>query len=108
MFVSVTLQAAVHLGKGYGDNLHSIKNQPKRSLKQLFHATEKLIRGQKEISGIPVIDWQQLIWQRTILLIGKAVQFATANTYVFSESVLCMGESVQIPSKHGRRRLIGL
>ena len=35
-FMSVTLQAAVNLGNDYAENLHSIKNQPKRTLKQLF------------------------------------------------------------------------
>ena len=67
MFMSVTLQAAVHLGK-------DDENQPKRTLKQLFNITEKLIRDQKEITGIPVINWQQLLWQRTTLLTDKAVQ----------------------------------
>ena len=52
MFMSVTLQAAVHLGNEYAENLHSMNNQPKRTLKQFFNATEKLIRDQKEISGI--------------------------------------------------------
>ena len=55
MFMSVTLQAAVHLGKD-SENLHSIKNQPKRTLKQLFQEIGKLIRDQKEISGIIVIN----------------------------------------------------
>ena len=48
MFMSVTLQAAVHLGKDYAVDLHSIKHQPKRTLKQLFKITEKLIRAQKK------------------------------------------------------------
>ena len=50
MFMSVTLQATVHVGKDNAENLHSIKNQPKRTLKHLFNVTEKLmIRDQKEI-----------------------------------------------------------
>ena len=35
VFMSVTLQAVVHLGKNDTDNLHSINNQPKRTLEQL-------------------------------------------------------------------------
>ena len=31
------------------------------------------------------------IWQRTTLLIDRAVQFATAKTYVISDSVPCLG-----------------
>ena len=61
MFVSVTLQAAGLLGKDHSESLLSIKNQHKQSLKELFHATEKLITAQKEITSIPVIDWQQFI-----------------------------------------------
>ena len=105
MFMSVTLRAAVHLGKDYSENLRSIKNQLKRSLKQLFHATEKLITDQKEITGIPVIDWQQLIWQRTTLLTDKAVQFATAKTCVFSDSVLCMGGVSPDPVKAWKEKI---
>ena len=61
MFMSVTMQVAVHLGRDCAENLQSIKNQPKRTLKQLFIVTEKLIRDQREISFIPVINWQQLM-----------------------------------------------
>ena len=60
--MSVTLQTDVHLGNDCAENFHSIKKQPKRTLKQSFNVTEKLIRYQKEISGIPVICWQQLMW----------------------------------------------
>ena len=85
--MSVTLQAAVQHGKDYSENLHSIKNQPKRTLKHLLKVTEKLIKDQ---TGIPVIKWQQPMWQGTALLIDKAVLFATAKTCVFSDSVLWM------------------
>ena len=46
--MSVTLQDAVHLGKDYAEHLHSIKNQPKRTLKQLFNVPEKLIKDQEK------------------------------------------------------------
>ena len=39
MFMSVTLQAVVHLGNGYAEHLHSIKNQPKRTLKTVIQVT---------------------------------------------------------------------
>ena len=91
IFMSVTLQAAVHHGKDYSENLPSTRNQPMKSLKQLFRVTGKLIRDQTEIESIPVVDWQQQMWQRTTLLADKAVQFATAKTSVFSDSVLCLG-----------------
>ena len=91
MFMSVTLQAAVHLRKDVPEIYIPSKKQPKRTFKQLFHATEKLIMIRKKLLAIPVIDWQQLVWQRTTLLTDKAVQLATAKTCVLSDSVLCMG-----------------
>ena len=61
MLLTVTLQAAVHLGNDYLENLHSSKNQPQRTVKPLFDVTKMLIRDQKEIQGISVIDWQQVL-----------------------------------------------
>ena len=61
---------------------------PKKSMRQLFQVTQKLIIDQTEITGISTIDWRQLMWRETTLLIDKAVQFAIAKIYVFSDSVL--------------------
>ena len=55
--MSVTLQAAVHLGKHYTKNLRSAQNQPLKSVKQLFQMTERLITDQTEITGLTTIDW---------------------------------------------------
>ena len=55
--MTVTLQAAVHPGNDYLENLHSTENQPERAVKQLFDVTMKFVRDQKEIQGISVIDW---------------------------------------------------
>ena len=84
LFVSVTLNAAVHLGKDYLENLHSTKNQPQRTVKQLFDVTKKLITNKKEIQGFSMIDWHQRSWQRTTLLTDGAVQLLTAKTNVIS------------------------
>ena len=88
IFMSVTLQAAVHLGTNFTNNLRSTRNQYMKSLRQLFQVTRKLIVEQTEISGITTIDWQQLMWTETTLLTDKSFQFATAKTYVFSDLVL--------------------
>ena len=88
IFMSVTLQAAVHLGTDCTENLRSTRNQPKKSLRRLFQMTQKLIIDQTENIGISTIDWRQLMWRETTLLIDSAVQFAIAKTYVFSDSVL--------------------
>ena len=91
IFMSVTLQAAVHLGENYKENLRSTKNQPKKSLRQSFQVTQRLITDETEITGLTTIDWQHPMWRKTTLLTDKAVQLATAKTYVFSDSVLCLG-----------------
>ena len=84
-----TLQAAVHLGQDYTENLQSTKNQPLKSGRQLFRTTEKLIKDQAEITGLSKIDWKQLVWRETSLLCDRAVHIASSKTYVFSDSVLC-------------------
>ena len=91
IFMSFTRQAAAHLGQDYTENLRSTKNQPLKSLRQFFQVTEKLITDQTEIIGPTAIDWQQTMWRETTLLSDRAVQFATAQTYVFSDSVLRLG-----------------
>ena len=50
-----------------------------------------MITDQTEITGITTIDWRQRVWRETTLLTDRAVQFATAKTYVFSDSVRCLG-----------------
>ena len=56
---SVALQAAIHRGKDYAENLQASKNQPLKSLKQLCQVTERLITDQTEITGLTTVDWQQ-------------------------------------------------
>ena len=41
IFMSVTLQAAVHLGRDDSLNLRSIKNKSSKSVEQLFQTTVK-------------------------------------------------------------------
>ena len=88
MFMIVTQQVAVPSGNDHLDNLHATKNQPQRTVKQLFVVTRKLASDQKEIQGVSVIDWQEDSWKRTTLLTDRAVRLSTAKAYVFSDSVL--------------------
>ena len=46
-----------------------------------------------------MIDWHQRSWQRTTLLTDRAVRLSNAKTYVFSDSVLCMGGISSNPVK---------
>ena len=93
----VTQQAAVHFCNDYLDNSHSTQNRPPRIVKQRFQVTRKLVREQKEIQGISLIDWQENPLKRTTLLTDCAVELSTAKAKVFPDSVLCMGKMKQNP-----------
>ena len=73
------------------ENLRFAKNQLLKSVKQLFQVTERLIKDQTEISGLTTIDYEQPTWISTTLLCDKAVEITNAKTYVFYDSVLCLG-----------------
>ena len=89
--MNVTLQAAVHLGRDYMENQRFTKNQLPKSVKQLFHVTERLIQDQTEISGLTTIDYEQPSSRSRTLLCDKAIEITNAKTYVFSDSVQCLG-----------------
>ena len=44
-----------------------------------------------------MVNWQKSCWKRTTLLTDRAVRLSTAKTYVFSDSVLCMGRISEHP-----------
>ena len=91
MFMSVTLQAAVHLGRDGSLNLRSVKNQSSKSVDHLFRTTEKLIKEQTEITGLSTIYWDQLLWRESSLLCDRAVRMMKSQNYIFSDSVPCVG-----------------
>ena len=69
MFMTVTMESAVFMGKNYLNNCQSIANTTDLTLKQMFDISTRLVSEQDEISGfgnnwmgksfmeIPVIDW---------------------------------------------------
>ena len=64
MFMSVTLESAVFMGKNYLDNWHSIKNTKGLTMKQMFDISEKLVSEQSdEIYGLKTINWQSSSWK---------------------------------------------
>ena len=91
MFMSVTLQAAVDLGRDCSLNLRSVKNQSSKSVEQLFRTTEKLIKEHMEITGLSTINWDQRMWRESSLLCDRLVRIMKSKTYVLSDSVLCLG-----------------
>ena len=100
MFVKTTLRSAVHLGKDYDTNLHHAKNHLWDSLGQLFCEIKRLISeksailGPKtpEIVGFKIIEFEETTWRSISLLCERACQVTTTQVYIFSDSVLCVGE----------------
>ena len=67
IFMNATLQAAVHLGREFMENLRFTKNQLVKSAKQLFQVTEKLIMDQTEINGLTTTDYEQPLCRATTM-----------------------------------------
>ena len=91
IFMNVTCQAAGHLGQYFLGNLRLTKNQVLKSVKQLFQVTEKLVMAQTEIGGLTTIEYKEHTWRSTTLLCDKAIEMTNDKTYVFADSVLCLG-----------------
>ena len=72
-------------------NLRSVKNQTSKSVEQLFRTSERLIKEQTETTGVSTINWDQRMWRESSLLCDRAGRIMYSKTYVFSDSVLCLG-----------------
>ena len=95
--LAVTLQAAVHLGK-------TIQNfyDPPRTNRNLWGSYFKWLRRWSRTRQ-KLLDWKRL--RETTLLTDRAVQFATAKTYVFSDPVLSLGGISTEPVKAWVRKI---
>ena len=89
----------------FGKSTFYQKIKQQRTVKQLFDVTKKLVRDQKEIQGISVIDWLQFPWKRATLLTDRAVQRSKAKTNVFSDSILCMGRISENPASAWKEKI---
>ena len=105
VFMNATLKAAIHLGNDHDLNLRNVKNFSWRTTGQLLGDVEKLISGQTETTCINLIDSKDLWWISTSLLHSRTHQYATANSFVFSDSVLRLET---IPISLGRTRFSGI
>ena len=93
MFMSVTMESAVTMGKNNSDNQHSIKNTKNLTMKQMFDISTRLVSEQDEISGLETIGWENHSW-KYLSLIGdeRVINLQRTKVYVFSDSVLCLGK----------------
>ena len=101
MFMAVTMESAVFMGKNYLNNCQSIVNMKDLSLKQMFDTSAKLVAEQDEISGLETIGWEHHSW-KYLSLIGdeRVINLQRTKIYVFSESVLCLGKIFENPESN--------
>ena len=99
MFMSSTLQASVFMRKNHSDNWHSIKNSKDLTMKQMFDISEKLKTEQSdEMYEVNTINWEYSSWKCLSLVSDEQViSLQRTKVYVFSDSVLCLGEIHENP-----------
>ena len=101
MFMLVTCESAVFMGKNYLNNCHSIANTKDLTLKQKFDISTRLVSEQDEISGMEIIGWENHSW-KYLSLIGdeRVIHLPRTKVYVFSDSVLCLGKILENPQSN--------
>ena len=73
MFMAVTMESAVFMGKNYQNNCHSIVNTTDLTLKQMFDISTKLVSEQDEILGLETIGWEKHSWKYLSLIGDETV-----------------------------------
>ena len=101
MFMTVTMESAVFMGKNYQNNCQSIVNTTDLTLKQMFDISARLLSEQDEISGVETIGWENHSW-KYLSLIGeeRIISLRRTKVYVFSDSVLCLGKILENPESN--------
>ena len=98
--MSSTLQATVFMVKNYSDNWHSIKSTEDLTMKHMFDISEILITEQTdEVNGVKTINWEDPSW-KYLSLVGDEQVIRHTKVYVFSDSVLCLGEMNENPQSN--------
>ena len=101
MFMAVTMESAVFMGKNYQNNCHSIANTTDLTLKHMFDISTKLVSEQDEISGLETIGLENHSW-KDLSLVGdeRVINLQRTKVYVFSDSVLCPGKIFETPQSN--------
>ena len=93
MFMSVTMDSAVFMGKNYLNNCQSIANTIDLTLRQMFDISTRLVFEQDEISGLETIGWENHSWKYLSLIGGeRVIDLQRTEVYVFSDSVFVSWE----------------
>ena len=101
MFMATTLNAATFMGKNFSTIQSVVKNYESLTLKQMFDVTAQLVNNQDEINGLDKILYGKNSWTRLSLFEDEIViNLQSTKVYVFSDSVLCLGEVLQHPESN--------
>ena len=96
MFMTVTMESAVFMGKNYLNNCQSIANTMDLTLKQMFDVSTRLVSEQAEISGLETIGWENHSWKYLSLIENeRVINLQRKKVYVFSDSVLCLAKILE-------------
>ena len=97
MFMAVTIESAVLMGKNFQNNRNSIVNTADLTL--MFDISAKSVTEQDEISSLETIGWERHSWTYLSLIGDETItNLQRAKVYVFSDSVLCLGKIHQHPN----------
>ena len=101
LFMIVTMESAVFMGKSYVNNRQSVVNTTDLTLKQVFDISTKVVSKQDEISGLETIGWENHSWKYLSLIAEeRVINLQRTKVYVFSDSVLCFGKVFEIPGSN--------
>ena len=79
--MSTTMEAAVHLGQNYTDNLEVHRNTNFEELQNLFDITQRLIlHHQAEILNVSPIDWTAPSWTRSTLTHDQVLKWTKVKS----------------------------
>ena len=98
MFMTVTMESAVFMGKNYLNNCQSIANRKDLTLKHMFDISTRLVSEQDEISGLETIGWENHSW-KYLSLIGdeRAINLQRTKVYVFFGFCVVLWEDFRKP-----------
>ena len=99
--MATMMNAATFMGKNFIDNENSIKNSTDLTLKKMFDISEKLVSEQEKINNVDKFYWKNHSWKQLSLIGDETViNLQSAEVYVFSDSVLCLGKVHQHPESN--------
>ena len=101
MFMSVTLELAVFMGKNYLDNRHSVTNTKDLTLKHMFDISARIASEKDGISGLETTGWENHSW-KYMSLIGdeRGINLQRTKVHAFTDSVLSLGKILREPQSN--------